>query len=46
MDQWIAAILDGTEMTITVRDGRNLTELLEGCYRSAAEDRAIQFPML
>ena len=45
MDQWIAAILDGAEMTITVRDGRNLTELLEGCYRSAAEDRAIRFPM-
>lgn len=43
MDQWISAILHGTEMTITVDDGRNLTQLLEGAYRSAAEKREITF---
>ncbi len=35
MDQWISAILHDTPMTITVDDGRNLTQLLEGAYRSA-----------
>jgi len=35
MDQWISAILHGTEMTITVEDGRNLTEMLEGIYTAA-----------
>ncbi len=35
MDQWISAILHGTPMTITVEDGRNLTELLEAAYKSA-----------
>jgi 1,5-anhydro-D-fructose reductase (1,5-anhydro-D-mannitol-forming) len=45
MDQWIGAVLDGTAMTITVRDGRNLTELLDGCYRSAQQNAAIAFPL-
>ncbi len=35
MDQWIAAILHDREMTITLDDGRNLNELLEGIYASA-----------
>jgi len=35
MDQWISAILHGTPMTITVEDGRNLTEMLEGIYVAA-----------
>lgn len=35
MDQWISAILHGTPMHITVEDGRNLTEMLEGIYTSA-----------
>ncbi|MCL4859294.1 MAG: Gfo/Idh/MocA family oxidoreductase [Caldilineaceae bacterium] len=35
MDQWIAAILHGAPTTITVEDGRNLTQLLEGVYRAA-----------
>lgn len=35
MDQWIAAILHGDDMTITIDDGRNLNELLEGIYVSA-----------
>jgi hypothetical protein len=32
MSQWIAAIKDGTPMTIDLQDGWNLTQLLEGCY--------------
>lgn len=43
MDQWISAILHGTPMTITVEDGRNLTELLERAYQSAREKREIEF---
>jgi predicted dehydrogenase len=35
MDQWISAILHDTPMTITVEDGRNLTQLLEGAYLAA-----------
>ena len=45
MQQWLNAIQTGSEMTITVRDGRNLTELLEGCYRSWQEGKAIPFPL-
>lgn len=45
MNQWIAAIRDNTPMTISVEDGRNLTELLEGIYRSAREEKAIRFPL-
>ncbi len=37
MDQWISAILHETPMTITVEDGRNLTQLLEGAYTAARE---------
>ena len=43
MDQWIAAILYDKEMTISIDDGRNLNELLEGIYVSAREDRAYHF---
>jgi len=35
MDQWIGAILHGTPATITVEDGRNLTEMLDGIYTAA-----------
>jgi len=45
MRQWIAAIERDEPMTITVRDGRNLTELLEGIYRSARERRMVDFPL-
>ncbi|PIW18059.1 MAG: hypothetical protein COW34_04505, partial [Armatimonadetes bacterium CG17_big_fil_post_rev_8_21_14_2_50_66_6] len=41
MDQWISAILHGTEMTITVEDGRNLTEMLELIYTAAREGREV-----
>jgi hypothetical protein len=43
MDQWISAILHETPMTISVRDGRNLTQLLEGAYLSAREKQEIIF---
>ena len=43
MDQWISAIADGTPMTITVEDGRNLTQLLEGIYTSARTGKEYKF---
>ena len=43
MDQWISAILHDTPMTISVDDGRNLTELLEAAYQSAKEKCEITF---
>lgn len=43
MDQWIAAILHGHEMAISIDDGRNLNEMLEGIYASARTGRAYQF---
>ncbi|HEY3341006.1 MAG TPA: gfo/Idh/MocA family oxidoreductase, partial [Anaerolineae bacterium] len=43
MDQWLNAILNGTPMTITVEDGRNLTELLEGTYQSARGGKEVVF---
>ena len=42
MDQWISAILHGTEMTITVEDGRNLTEMLDAIYTSSREGREVK----
>ena len=45
MEQWIGAIEDGTEMSITIQDGRNLTELLQAAYMSSAQDRAIELPL-
>jgi 1,5-anhydro-D-fructose reductase (1,5-anhydro-D-mannitol-forming) len=35
IEQWVGACLHGTLSTITVEDGRNLTELLEGIYAAA-----------
>ena len=43
MDQWISAILHDAPMTITVEDGRNLTQLLEGAYKAAKERREVEF---
>ncbi|TFG73770.1 MAG: Gfo/Idh/MocA family oxidoreductase [Anaerolineales bacterium] len=43
MQQWVSAILHDTPMTITVEDGRNLTEMLEGAYKAAREGREIIF---
>lgn len=43
MDQWISAVLHNTPMTITVDDGRNLTQLLEKAYQSSREKREVTF---
>ena len=45
MQQWINAIEDGTEMTITIQDGRNLTELLQAAYMSSDQGKAIMLPL-
>ncbi len=45
MQQWVAAIESGEPMTISFTDGRNLTELLEGIYRSTLEGKSIDFPL-
>jgi len=45
MRQWVAAIESGEPMTISFTDGRNLTELLEGIYRSTREGKSIDFPL-
>lgn len=41
MEQWLAAIKDGTPMSIGLEDGRNLTQLLEACYTAARTGRAV-----
>jgi len=43
MDQWVSAMLHGTPMAITVEDGRNLTELMEGMYIASREGREYRF---
>jgi len=43
LEQWISAILHETPMTITVEDGRNLTQLLENIYQAAQSERIIHF---
>jgi predicted dehydrogenase len=43
LEQWIAAIQQNEPMTITVEDGRNLTQLLEGIYTAAREGREVRF---
>lgn len=41
LEQWVNAVLGGGSPTITVEDGRNLTQLLEAIYTSARENRAV-----
>jgi predicted dehydrogenase len=43
LEQWISAVARDTPMHITVEDGRNLTQLLEGIYMSAREGKAVRF---
>jgi predicted dehydrogenase len=43
LEQWINAIARDEPMTITVEDGRNLTQLLEGIYESAGTGRKVKF---
>lgn len=41
--QWMSACLHGTKPTITVEDGRNLTELLEGIYAASSSGQEYRF---
>lgn len=41
--QWIDAIQHGTKPAITVEDGRNLTEVLEGIYKAANSKSEYRF---
>lgn len=41
--QWIRAIQDGSPMSIGIEDGRNLTQLLEGCYTAARTGQVFSF---
>jgi predicted dehydrogenase len=43
MDQWLNAILTDSPMTITVDDGRNLTQMLEAIYTSSKQNKAVTF---
>ncbi len=45
MRQWVNAIEKDTPMTITIQDGRNLTELLQATYLSAEQGRSIELPL-
>lgn len=41
MRQWVGMITHGAAPTITIQDGRNLTELMEAAYISAREGRTV-----
>lgn len=45
MQQWIGAIEDGAPTTISIQDGRNLTELLQAAYLSAEKNGGIELPL-
>lgn len=43
MNQWISAIKDGANMTISIHDGWNLVQLMEGCYSAARQGHEVTF---
>jgi len=45
MQQWINAILRDEPMTVTIQDGRNLTELMQAFYMSSEQGKAIDLPL-
>lgn len=45
MRQWLDAITKDTPTYITIEDGRNLTELIEGSTISSREGRVVEFPL-
>ncbi|MCZ6675750.1 MAG: Gfo/Idh/MocA family oxidoreductase [Candidatus Poribacteria bacterium] len=45
MQQWINAILRDEPVTITIQDGRNLTELMQAFYMSAEQGKSIVLPL-
>ena len=45
MQQWIDDILRDKPMSITIQDGRDLTELMQGFYMSNEQGKSINFPL-
>ena len=45
LQQWINAIVRDEPMTITIQDGRNLTELMQAFYMSSEHGKSIEFPL-
>jgi predicted dehydrogenase len=45
MQQWINAILYDETMSITIQDGRDLTELMQGFYMANEQGKSIDFPL-
>jgi predicted dehydrogenase len=45
MEQWVNAILHDTPMTITIQDGRDLTEAMQAAYLSAETGAAVSLPL-
>ena len=45
MNQWVGAILNDTPMTITIQDGRNLTEVMEAVYRASSSGQTVSLPL-
>ena len=43
MEAWISAILKDTPLITTVEDGRNLTQMLEGCYLAWRTGKRFEF---
>lgn len=43
LQQWVAAIKDGTPMSITIHDAWNLVQLLEGCYIAGRQGHEFTF---
>lgn len=43
LNQWVASIKEGTTPTITLYDGYNLVQLLEGCYTAARQGHEVTF---
>jgi predicted dehydrogenase len=45
LEQWANSIVKGTPMTITIEDGRNLTEVMQAAYISAETGKAVSLPL-
>ena len=45
MRQWVNAIQNGAPMTISIQDGRLLTEVMQAAYLSAETGKAVELPL-
>ncbi|HLV81897.1 MAG TPA: Gfo/Idh/MocA family oxidoreductase [Chthonomonadaceae bacterium] len=43
LQQWVAAIREGTPPAITIKDGWNLVQMLEGCYTAGRNGHEVTF---